>query len=128
MKALLDTNTFLWWNLDDPQLSSRVREIISDGSNEIFLSAASTWEIAIKAARGRLVLPEPPFEYVPNRMRIHRFQPLPVQISHTLGVFDLPQQHKDPFARLLVVQSQLESIPLLTSDKDIARSEVDIIW
>ena len=59
MKALLDTHTFLWWNLDDPQLSATARAIIGDGKNEIFVSAASAWEIAIKYGKGRLALPGP---------------------------------------------------------------------
>jgi PIN domain nuclease of toxin-antitoxin system len=60
LKLLLDTHAFLWWNMDDPQLSQTARELISDGRNEIFLSAASGWEIAIKYGKGRLELPEPP--------------------------------------------------------------------
>jgi PIN domain nuclease of toxin-antitoxin system len=55
MRAILDTQTFLWWNMDDPQLSEAAREFIKDGKNEVFLSAASAWEIAIKCARGRLI-------------------------------------------------------------------------
>ncbi len=65
MKALLDTHAFLWWNTNDSQLSETARGIISDGRNEIFLSAASAWEIAIKFNRGRLVLPEPPKSMCP---------------------------------------------------------------
>ena len=80
MRALLDTHTFLWWNADDPQMSSTAREFISDGANEIFLSAASAWEIAIKCARGRLVLPETPDKYVANRLSLHRFLALPIQL------------------------------------------------
>jgi PIN domain nuclease of toxin-antitoxin system len=128
MRALLDTHTFLWWNLDDPQISSVAREFISDGTNEVFLSAASAWEIAIKCARGRLVLPETPDKYVASRVSLHHFLPLPVQLSHALHVFNLPDIHQDPFDRLLVAQSQLERLPILTSDPEIIRYEVDIIW
>ncbi len=128
MRALLDTHTFLWWNMDDPRLSGRARQILADGSNEIFLSAASAWEIAIKTARGRLTLPEPPTSYVPNRMALHHFHHLPIQVSHALHVFKLPDLHQDPFDRLLVAQSQLEELPILTADEIIARYEVEIIW
>jgi PIN domain nuclease of toxin-antitoxin system len=128
MRALLDTHTFLWWNLDDPQISPPAREFISDGSNEVFLSAASTWEIAIKCARGRLVLAQTPDKYVASRMSLHHFLPLPVQLSHALHVFNLPHIHQDPFDRLLVAQSQLERLPILTGDPEIIRYEVDIIW
>jgi PIN domain nuclease of toxin-antitoxin system len=128
MKALLDTHAFLWWNMDDPQLSKTARQFIGDGSNDIFLSAASAWEIAIKCASGRLVLPEIPERYVAHRMVLHRFQPLPIQLSHALHVFNLPGIHQDPFDRLLIAQSQLESLPILTADPEIGRYPVNIIW
>jgi len=128
MKAFIDTHTFLWWNTEDPRLSSRAREIIADGKNEIFLSAASAWEIAIKTAKGRLVLPEEPALYVPSRMGLHRIQPLPVQVSHALRVYELPPYHADPFDRLLVAQCQMESLPLITKDEEIRRYEVETIW
>ena len=128
MKALLDTHTFLWWNLNDSQLSDKVREFISDGRNEIFLSAASTWEIAIKAAKGRLKLPDAPDQYVADRIRLHGFSALPIEISHTLQAYELPPIHADPFDRLLVAQSQMEDLPILTADAEIRRYQVDVIW
>ena len=128
MKALLDTHTFLWWNLDDPHLSEIAREFISDGRNEIFLSAASVWEIAIKYSKGRLELPDKPEQYVAQRLTRHRFSSLPIQLSHAAQVYRLPGFHTDPFDRLLVVQSQLEELPLLTADLQIARYDVNIIW
>jgi PIN domain nuclease of toxin-antitoxin system len=128
MRAILDTHTFLWWNTDDPQLSATVRAIISDGANEIFLSASSAWEIAIKAARGRLSLPDPPEKYVAERLTLHRFQGLPVHLSHALRVYSLPDLHRDPFDRLLIAQSQLEKMPILTKDGNIHKYEVEAIW
>jgi len=128
MRALLDTHTFLWWNLDAPQLSSVAREFIATGGNEIFLSAASAWEIAIKTAKGRLTLPEPPDQYVAERMRLHHFSALPIELSHALEVYRLPDIHQDPFDRLLIAQSQLEKMPLLTADSEINRYQVEVIW
>ena len=128
MRAILDTHTFLWWNMDDPHLSQTAREFIGDGANEVLLSAASAWEIAIKCARGRLTLPDDPGAYVADRMAKNRFLPLPVQISHALQVFKLADVHQDPFDRLLVAQSQLEDIPILTADTMIPQYEVSIIW
>jgi len=128
MKGLLDTHTFLWWNLDDPQLSKTAREFIGDGSNEVYLSAASAWEIAIKCAKGRLTLPENPDRYVANRMAHYRFLPLPIQLSHALHVFNLPAIHQDPFDRLLIAQSQLENISIVTSDPEVAQYGVQVIW
>jgi PIN domain nuclease of toxin-antitoxin system len=128
VKALLDTHTFLWWNAGDPQLSETVRAIIADGTNEIYLSAASAWEIAIKAALGRVSLPEPPEQYVADRLSIHHFQGLPIQLSHALRVYALPEIHRDPFDRLLIAQSQMEGMPLLTADQNIAMYELEVIW
>lgn len=128
MKVLLDTHTFLWWNLDDGLLSKRAKEIIADGENEVYLSAASAWEIAIKCARGRLVLPEPPGAYLAARMEMNRFLALPVQISHAARVYELPMLHNDPFDRLLIAQSQLESLPLLSGDREIQQYDVAFIW
>lgn len=128
MKALLDTHTFLWWNADDPRLSQTSREVIADGHNELYLSVASAWEIAIKAARGSLILPEPPAVYVPSRLQLHRILPLPIQLRHVLHVFDLPAIHRDPFDRLLIAQSRLENLPIMTTDPDIAQYSVSVIW
>ena len=128
MKALLDTHTFLWWNMDDPQLSPAAQGFIADGGNELFFSAASAWEIAIKASRGKLVLPEPPEKYVAARLALHRIQSLPIQLSHALRVYELPELHRDPFDRLLIVQSQMEDLPILTADENIRRYEVQTIW
>lgn len=128
MRALLDTHTFLWWNLGDPQLSPTAQDFIGDGRNEILLSAASAWEIAIKYAKGRLTLPEPPERYVANRIAHYGFQALPILVSHALSVARLPLIHHDPFDRLLIAQSQMENLPILTADPEIAKYTVDIIW
>ena len=128
MKYLLDTHTFLWWCLGAEQLSPRARDMIADGRNEIFFSAASVWEIAIKAGKGRLTLPEEPGRFISSRMSLHRFLALPVQISHALRVYDLPPHHADPFDRLLVAQCQMESLPLITKDEEIQRYELETIW
>jgi PIN domain nuclease of toxin-antitoxin system len=128
MRALLDTHTFLWWNQNAAELSATAREFIGEGSHEIFFSAASAWEIAIKYARGRLELPEAPEQYVATRLAQHRFTPLPIQLSHALHVSTLADIHQDPFDRLLISQSRLEKLPMLSADRDIARYGVDVIW
>jgi PIN domain nuclease of toxin-antitoxin system len=128
VNVLIDTHTFLWWNTEDPLLSIRAKEIIANGQNEVFLSAASVWEIVIKTAKGRLVLPEPPALYISRRMNLYRFRPLPIQISHAVHVYELPPYHNDPFDRMLIAQSRLESLPLVTNDEDIQRYELKTIW
>jgi PIN domain nuclease of toxin-antitoxin system len=128
MKLLLDAHTFLWWITDDQKLSGRAREIISDGSNELFLSAATGWEIAIKVQIGRLKLPEEPIRFILEQMRINAIQSLPIQMNHALHVSTLPQHHRDPFDRLLIAQAQLEGLPVLSSDHQLANYQVEVIW
>ena len=120
MKALLDTHAFLWWIADDPRLSSRVRKIIGDGENGLYLSAASGWEMAIKVGLGRLALPEPE-RFIPEQMANNAIFPLPIRMSHALRVHSLPGHHRDPFDRMLVAQAQLEGLPILTADPRIAQ-------
>jgi PIN domain nuclease of toxin-antitoxin system len=128
MKILLDTHAFLWWNMDSPQLSVKAKEIIAGGRAEIYISAASAWEIAIKYQKGRLVLPEPPDKYVISRISHYGFATLPIQISHTLRTSNLPLIHNDPFDRLLVAQCQMEEMSIISTDEYIKMYGVDVIW
>ncbi len=128
MNVLLDTHVFLWWIDDSPKLSSRARKIIGDANNGVFLSAASGWEMAIKVHLGKLTLPHPLERFVVEQLTINAFQVLPIQLSHTLHTYTLPDIHRDPFDRILVAQSQVEGIPILTADRQIARYPVQVIW
>lgn len=128
MKALLDTHVFLWWNLDDPRISNTARAFIADGGNDLFFSAASAWEIAIKLSIGRLTLPDTADKYISSRLALHHIQALPIQVSHAVRVASLEYIHKDPFDRLLIAQSQMEKIPILTADQQFAQYDVEIIW
>ena len=128
MKALLDTHTFLWWITDDPRLSSRARSIISDTENTLYLSAASSWEIAIKAVLGKIKLPANIAEFLFEQMSINAVEELPVRMNHALHVYNLPKHHRDPFDRLLISQAQLEKLPIITGDHFISRYNVEIVW
>ncbi|MEO0684808.1 MAG: type II toxin-antitoxin system VapC family toxin [Cyanobacteria bacterium J06649_11] len=128
MKALLDTHAFIWWVTDDSRLSSTARGIIADESNVLFLSAASAWEIVIKVRLGKLNLPEPPETYIPSRLTMNRFESLPIQMVHALQVVNLPDFHRDPFDRIIIAQSQVEKMPIVTVDTKITRYPVDVIW
>ena len=128
MKALLDTHTFLWWIANDPQLSPRARQIMEDANTELLLSAASGWEIAIKSRLGKLKLPADLQGFVAEQLRINGIQVLPIQMAHALHVFTLPDHHRDPFDRMLVAQGQLEELPILTGDPQIAQYAVTVIW
>ena len=128
MRVLLDTHAFLWWITDDASLSRRAREIIGDGNNVLFLSTASAWEIAIKVGLGRLMLPDRPERFIPEQLALNAIDSLPVHLSHALHVYDLPNLHRDPFDRMLVAQSQLEDLPLLSADPRLAQYAIDILW
>jgi PIN domain nuclease of toxin-antitoxin system len=128
MKVLLDTHTFLWWNMDAPELSSKAKEVISDAENEVFFSAASAWEIAIKHQKGRLSLPETPEKYVVSRVHYYGFETLPIQISHALKTNFLPLIHGDPFDRMLIAQCEMEYMKLITADEMIQQYEIETIW
>lgn len=116
MKILLDTHVWLWWLSEPERLPSRIRQAIEEGSNEILISVASSWEIAIKHALGKLPLPESPESFVPSRLQREGFGTLHIQHRHALAVASLPPHHRDPFDRLLIAQAQAESIPLATMD------------
>lgn len=128
MRALLDSHAFIWWVTDAPQLSDRCRAVIRDVSNEILFSVASSYEIAYKAARGRLTLPGPPGPYMRDRLAENAFDPLPIELSHAFRAAGLPSIHGDPFDRLIVAQAQVEAMPILTADPMIGRYDVETIW
>jgi len=128
MKALLDTHTFLWWLSDDSRLSDKIRQIISDSANELYLSAASGWEIAIKSRLGRLDLPDNLEGFISEQIAFNAMQSLPIKMSHALHAHSLPVLHRDPFDRMLVSQCQLEKLPILTKDAQIAAYDVEVVW
>ncbi len=109
------------------RLSAQARDLLLSDENELFLSAASSWEIVIKQALGRLNLPEDPGRYVPDRMAKTGTRPLAIEHSHALQVAKLPRHHRDPFDRILIAQAQVERLPILTADRQFARYEVELL-
>ena len=129
MKVLLDTHVFLWWITNDlPRLSDRAQEIFRDGGNTLFLSAASVWEISIKAQLGKITLPDKPSKFFTNQLAKNAILALPIHVSHAIHVYSLPIYHQDPFDRMLIAQSQLEKLPIMTVDQQISRYDVEILW
>ena len=128
MRVLLDTHAFLWWIMDDPQLSARGHALLRDGANELFFSAASGWEMAIKYHLGRLQLPQPPEDFLPRHLHLNGIAALPISMRHALHAPTLPPLHRDPFDRMLVSQAQVERLPILTADSQIAQYQVDTVW
>ena len=127
MNALLDTHTFLWWVAGAPQLSKTAKDFITNPDNKIFFSAASAWEIVIKIGTSKLTLPEESDFYITSRLISNRFQILPIELSHTLQIAKLPDLHRDPFDRIIIAQSQVTGMPILTIDRLIVQYPIDII-
>ena len=123
MRLLLDTHIFLWLHTEPERLGEHL-PLVEDQRNELLLSAASSWEIAIKYALGRLPLPESPQRYVPERMRAIDARGLPVEHAHALAVAALPSLHGDPFDRLLAAQAGLLDLAILTADTKLAEYPV----
>ena len=127
MKVLLDTQTFLWMQSSPERFRESSRALLEDGETELYLSSVSSWEIAIKHSIGRLALPVPPEEYVPTRMESSNTLALGVQHIHALRTASLPLHHGDPFDRLLVAQAQIEKLPILSADRQLAQYEIEVI-
>ena len=126
MDLLLDTHVFLWL-LSEPERLGNALGSLEDPTNELFLSAASSWEIAIKTQLGILELPAEPRRYVPERMRAIGASPLPIEHNHALAVSELPPLHRDPFDRLLVAQARDLRLRIVTADTQIARYDVETL-
>lgn len=128
MRLLLDTCTFLWIATDSPALSSRARDLFSDADNEVYLSAASAWEIALKHSLGRLPLPDLPERLVPDLRTRHGVETLPVDEESALHVGRLPPLHRDPFDRMLVSQAIVHGLSILGPDPLVTQYPVRALW
>lgn len=128
MKLLLDTCTFLWVTGKPDALSQQARSLFQDPENEVFLSAASAWEIAVKQTIGRLVLPEPGDRLIPRLRQRHGVDALPIDEESTLHLNRLPPLHRDPFDRILVCQAIVHGMTLVTPDDMIARYPARVLW
>jgi PIN domain nuclease of toxin-antitoxin system len=126
VRILLDTQCWLWMQASPRRFSRASLDLLDDPENELVFSAASSWEIAIKYALGRLPLPERPSVYVPDRMASSGVLPLSVGHAHALHVATLPSHHRDPFDRLLIAQAQILGLRILTADDAFEPYDVEI--
>src|ERR1700730_14251870 len=116
MKFLLDTGVVIHNLIAKSRLNRRALRLLADDSAELYLSAASSWEITIKAGTGKLVLPERPSEFVIRAIQLMSLQALDITLSHVAALERLPNYHRDPFDRMLIAQAQVEGLVLLTAD------------
>jgi PIN domain nuclease of toxin-antitoxin system len=128
VKLVLDSQTLLWCLIGDPRLSGRGREVIQQATASVFVSAASVWKIAIKAGKGKLRLPQGAEDRIKSAMASAGFVELPVTWDQAFAVRSLNAHHLDPFDRLLIVQSRIEGLTIVTNDKLLRRYDVDCLW
>ncbi len=128
MKYLLDTVIWLWSVHSAERINKAGLDILESGNEEIYFSAASCWELALKLRLGKLHLPERPARYVPKRLAEQGIRPLAISHAHALKVYDLPSHHQDPFDRLLVAQALAEEMTILTVDRAFESYPVQVMW
>lgn len=128
MKLLLDTHTFLWFIGGDERLSPQARALIEDLNNDVYLSVASLWEMAIKVSLGRLQLAQPFETLIPHHLGLNHIALLGIAVSHAATVAALPFYHRDPFDRLLAAQARMEQMSLVSRDAVFDAYGVARLW
>ena len=128
MRALLDTNAFLWFISGSDRLSQNARNIMVDFNNDLVLSTASLWEMAIKTSIGKLELLDSFDRLIPVQLEKHAIDVLSIRLDHISKIIDLELYHRDPFDRLIIAQGITEQIPVITSDAMFAKYPVKVIW
>ena len=128
MEVLLDTHALIWWALDDPKLSAKARAIISSFDTTVFVSAASAWEMATRVRLGKLPGAEAFVSEFQTRLVRLGFRELAISIEHGQRAGLLPGEHKDPFDRMLIAQSQAENIPIISNEQVFDTYRIRRIW
>jgi PIN domain nuclease of toxin-antitoxin system len=128
MRALIDTSAFLWSISDSDKLSDNARQVIADLENELFISVASLWEIAIKTSLGKLELLLPFDRLIPEQLEQNAINVLPIEVHHLSRIIGLPFHHRDPFDRLIIAQSLAEQLPGITKDAAFSQYPTQLIW
>lgn len=129
MQLLLDTHAFLWWVFADPKLSRRARIAIdNDGENEVFVSAASTWEIATKHRNGKLPDASAVADDILGTVAAEGFTELGISVRHAQHAGNLGGHHRDPFDRMLIAQAMLEDLTLVSNERTFDAYGVRRLW
>lgn len=128
MRVLLDTHALYWYIEGDPQLSAIARTLIQDASNEVLISPASYWEIAIKVSLGKWRLNRPYEDFIDIGLKQYGFLILPILPAHTARLIEIPFHHKDPFDRLLVAQALAEGASVVSADSAFDDYDVTRLW
>jgi PIN domain nuclease of toxin-antitoxin system len=128
VNILLDTHTFLWFVDDNPRLSQAARVLIEAEDSQPFLSMASLWEMAIKISLGKLQLEQPYESFIPQQLAFNGIGVLNISMEHTAGIAQLPFHHRDPFDRLIAVQSKIEKMTLVSADPSFDAYKIQRVW
>ena len=128
MRVLVDTHTLIWWATDDPKLSRKARSFLSSLETEVFVSAASAWELSTKVRVGKLPGLEAFAAEFSARIRALGFSDLAIQVEHGQRAGLLPGNHKDPFDRMLIAQAQAENMPIVSNERVFDAYHVRRIW
>lgn len=128
MQYLLDTHVLIWWITSDNRLSETAKKLIKNCQNNIYWSAASSWEISIKYALGKLDFDEPPESLLPSELEKNHIETLTIQNDHAFLAGKLPFHHKDPFDRMLIAQAQIERFGIISNDSKLKLYAVDSYW
>lgn len=128
MKVLLDTQAFLWFIIGDEQLSQPARAEIENEENDLYISSASLWEMAIKVSLGKLTLTEPLETLITEQLETNGIGVLGITIPHVTKVSSLPFHHRDPFDRLIISQGLVENMPIISVDDVFDDYGVKRIW
>ncbi len=130
MKLLLDTHTLLWLVDGDARLTQPARSAVADPANELFVSVATIWELAIKTTKANspLALSDPLDVYLAKWLPVYAIDVLPIQQAHVLKVLELPDHHRDPFDRIMIAQTMTERMTFVSGDGNLPRYSVPLIW
>jgi len=128
VRILLDTHSFLWFIAGNPRCSIFARELITDPTNQAYISIASLWENSIKISLGKLSLAIPFEELLSQQLTSNSIDTLPIELAELELIARLPFHHRDPFDRLLVAQSLIRNFPLVSADENLDRYGVQRLW
>jgi PIN domain nuclease of toxin-antitoxin system len=128
MKLLLDTHAFIWWDSEPDKLSPRALRLCQERQNTLLLSVASVWEIQIKLQLDKLKLTLSLADLIESQQQTNNLELLPILVTHVLALQHLPLHHKDPFDRLLIAQSNVEDVVLVSNDPMFAKYTEKVVW
>lgn len=128
MRILLDTHTFIWWDIEPSRLSPRALSLCQDVNNQLLLSVVSVWEMEIKIQLDKLRFVKSLADMIAEQQRANHIEILPISLAHALAIETLPLHHKDPFDRLLIAQAKVEQLSIMSRDPEFKAYPIVVAW